>query len=233
MDAVILAAGKGERLNGIMPRFHKPLMVVNGMPLVRQATEAAFKSGAEQVVVVVAPGNTQPISEVLEGFSNLKMVVQRHATGPGDGLVIGLELVRTDRALVLMGDNVLTVEDVRAVVAAEPFAVGVQSLPATDDAQRFTRYTSDGSWLEKVPYKGEGEDIVAGHITAWVGPITIDVNAARDALACLHKAFHHDGVEHPIGPYLNYISPNAKLVNVNSIDIGTPQAIIMEGTPGK
>jgi GTP:adenosylcobinamide-phosphate guanylyltransferase len=66
VDTVILAAGRGARLNGIAAPFHKPLLIVNGMPLIVQlvrAAHATFRGSDEtaRVVVVVAPENAQAI----------------------------------------------------------------------------------------------------------------------------------------------------------------------------
>lgn len=222
MDAVILAAGQGERLAGIMPRFHKPLLVVNGKPLVRTAVEHAIEAGASRIVVVVAPANAQPISEVL-GDLPAFMIVQRVARGPGDGLLHGLEVCSDIRTLVLMADNVMTLEDVQAVAQHPRFAIGVRKLPGTDDTARFTRKRGH-MWVEKVPITEHDLD-EDGNITAWVGPIVVESRRATEILA---KSLQIGGMggEVPIGPYLHALAPDAALVETTAVDIGTPDAIL-------
>lgn len=224
MDTVILAAGRGERLNGIMPSFWKPLLVVNGLPLIRQSVQLAHNVGSKRVVVVVAPTNAGPISEVLAGL-NAMFVVQREPRGPGSALHIGLELTRDNKVMVLMGDNVLTLKDVSAVAEAEPFGIGVQHLPPDSSVERFTRRTRNGIWVEKMRLAEQdvcGDDSSThGYVEAWVGPITIDANAARIALAPSHAPEE----EIPIGPFLNDLCPGAQRVQVSSIDVGTPETV--------
>ena len=53
MEAVILAAGRGQRMEGLARPFYKPLLEVNGMSLVAYAVEYASASGAQRVTVVV------------------------------------------------------------------------------------------------------------------------------------------------------------------------------------
>lgn len=223
MDAVILAAGKGERLAGIMPRYHKPLLVVNGRPLVRTAVEHAIAAGAGRIVVVVAPENAMVINEVL-GDLPAFMIVQRVARGPGDGLLHGLEVCLDSRALVLMGDNVLTFEDVRDVAQHPRLAVGVRKVFGNDEAARFTRLRTDNTWVEKIPIDPELDLDSNGDITAWVGPITVDTVRAKRVLI---KSLQFGGLqgEVPIGPYLHAISPDAALVTTTAVDIGTPEAV--------
>lgn len=226
MDTIILAAGRGERLNGIVAKYHKPLVLVDGQPLVRRAAQLALDVTDGSVVVVVAPQNAAVIAEVLEGVP-AQMIVQREPTGPGDGLLVGLKITRSSKVLVLLGDNVLNADDVRNVVNAEPYGVGSQRIPASQDAERYTRRRSDG-WVEKEPILAV--DIVdkiddVSMIDVWVGPLTIDAHAAREALPTMYKAFHSRG-ERPIGPYLDYLSPAAQLIPVKSEDIGTPEAVI-------
>lgn len=230
MDTIILAAGRGERLNGIVAKYHKPLVLVDGQPLVRRAAQLALNEANGDVVVVVAPQNASVIAEVLEGLP-AQMIVQRYPTGPGDGLLIGLKVTRTDKVLILLGDNVLADEDVRNVCAAEPYGVGIQRIKISDDAVRYTRRRGDG-WVEKEPIADfdrvpDPDDpcVLIDMIDVWVGPLTIDAHAAREALPTMYRAFHGNG-ERPIGPYLDYLSPAAQLVPVSSEDIGTPEAVI-------
>jgi CTP:molybdopterin cytidylyltransferase MocA len=71
IDIIILAAGRGSRLAGVMPPYMKPLMTVNGesilVKLIKEATAAVFNVTAsdDRVTVVTAPENTMPIAHLL------------------------------------------------------------------------------------------------------------------------------------------------------------------------
>ena len=42
MDVVVLAAGKNERLEGVVAPYHKPLIVLNGRPLIKSLVIDAY-----------------------------------------------------------------------------------------------------------------------------------------------------------------------------------------------
>lgn len=202
-----------------MPPFWKPLLVVNGEPLIRRAVDMAMRSGAIRVVVVVAPENALPISQVLDGLP-IYIIVQPRPSGPGHALLLGVELCQDDRVLVLMGDNVTTPIDLQKVVKADDYAIGVQQMPASAETERFTRRKVNGTgWVEKTPI-----GISETEITAWVGPFTASVAGIKRILTSSHAKT--DG-ELAIGPYLDDMSPGAKLVQINSIDVGTPATVSM------
>jgi bifunctional N-acetylglucosamine-1-phosphate-uridyltransferase/glucosamine-1-phosphate-acetyltransferase GlmU-like protein len=221
VDTVILAAGKGERLNGIAAPYHKPLLPVNGKPLVRNAVEIALQVTGCTPIVVVAPENALPIAQILEG-EDAGMIVQRRANGPGHALMCGMQLVKSRHVLVLMGDNVLTFDDVDRV-AKEQSAVGVQQVDP-EDAERFTRVRTGGNWVEKVPITDEDINMVTGKVTCWVGPLKLETDITRNALA--RSALVQKEV--PLGPpVLNAHQTEEhrlQLIAVDTYDIGVPEA---------
>jgi hypothetical protein len=214
VDAVILAAGRGERLNGYTAPYHKPLLVVNGMPLINQAVDHALEV-VQRVVVVVAPENAAPISQVL-GDRVVRMVVQRVPDGPNRALAIGAELCVTNRILVLMADNLLRHRDVEQCVVKEEEAavIGIERVPI-DVAGRFTWRDKDGRWREgHAPEPHEvwgqmGEDLVV----VWCGPLVVYRGLIEPA-------------ERMIGPYLNrLVGKNPRLVECETFDIGVPEML--------
>lgn len=218
MDTVILAAGRGDRLSGITPPFHKPLLVINGQPLVKQAVERGVQAAAGYVTVVVAPENAAPISAVL-GDRNVRMVVQRTPTGPGNALCLGLLLCRPGRVLVLMGDNITSFDDIKRCVDAGGYSIGVQAVTA-EEALRFTWRDQHGAWREKEAPTDADADPGSGMFTAWVGPLVID----RDAALTVYRDYYASD----IGPHLNDLRPDTAsvtLVPVSTLDIGVPEAL--------
>lgn len=229
MQAVILAAGKGSRLDGIAAPYHKPLLVVNGKSLIVSAVQRATHATSKPPIVVVAPENALPIAQVLNG-TWFKMIVQTRPTGPGDALLTGLDLVTDDDALVLMGDNVFVHDDVINVATAPAgkIAVGVQELPL-EAIERFTRIRERDElchWVEKVP--PNDEDVVNLEEStglAWVGPLRLPTGATRSELETLER--NEDG-ERPLGPVLSFLSgrlEDFELVPVSTYDIGIPEAL--------
>ena len=226
MDAVILAAGRGSRVEGLVPPFFKPMMVVNGRPLISSAISEADRIGSTRIIVVAAPENAAALSHYLPSEGPLRMVVQFRPTGPGDGVLLGLDLVRSSHVLVLMGDNVFGPSDVSSVAKGWHLAgssnaeganavVGVRHL---EDPTAFTRQRSNGTWVEKV--EKSPDDFTAGRSKCWVGPIAAKTEKLQDAI--LHQSRDAAG-ERAIGPALNRLEKVAT-VRVETYDIGVPEA---------
>ena len=214
MDCVILAAGKGSRLDGITAPYHKPLLVVNGKSLIAHAVDHAL-AYCRKVIVVVAPENALPISQVL-GERHVKMIVQRRPGGPGAALRLALGLVTSSHVLVLMADNLFGPDDIADVVGTDTHssAVGVTPVDA-ELARRLTWRRTDGTWFEKVaPTPEDGTSVLA-----WVGPLKLDVVEIARAI----DSWGEQG-ECPIDPLLNQCKID-KLVSVNTLDIGVPEAL--------
>jgi bifunctional N-acetylglucosamine-1-phosphate-uridyltransferase/glucosamine-1-phosphate-acetyltransferase GlmU-like protein len=228
VDSVILAAGRGSRLNGIAAPFHKPLMVVNGRPIIRQCVECAQSVTDGSVIVVAAPDNAAPIAHVLAGagLDNVDIIVQPKPLGPGHALLTGMKLVTSIECLVLLGDNILSCDDVQRVVHhAASNVVGVNRIPAAD-AERFTRlrqYAHGVSWVEKVEVTDDDLD-VDRFANCWVGPLKVDPAAIKPVLSHAFHEYVSNGRELPIGTFLNDINAY-DVVDVTSIDIGVPDAL--------
>lgn len=215
MDTVILAAGRGSRLGDLAPPFFKPLLIVDGEPLVRRIARTALDLSDGRVIVVAAPENTLPLCQVLEGIP-LDVVVQRQASGPGHALLTGLRLVTSTDVCVLLGDNVMSSADHREVACAPAPAVGVVELGA-EAAVRYTYLAPDGTWVEKQPVAG------VPTVPCWVGPLKLESGAIRRALENHIRDRRTSDGEVPLGPLLNS-QGRTTLVPVSSVDVGTPGA---------
>lgn len=226
MDAVILAGGRGTRVRDLVPAFHKPLLPIDGVPLVCRAVDLAHAAGVEWPVIVVAPENAEPISNALGSERDVLMVVQRWPNGPGHALMIGLNMrprpVGQERVLVLLSDNVSTVDDV-AAVASHMTAVGVKTMPRSGEVNRFTRL-ENGDWIEKVPVFPAGDPV-----ECWIGPFVGWRSNMENVLAVAYdERDRFGGGEMLIGPLLQSFMVHNKnvTVEVSSYDVGTLDAYL-------
>lgn len=230
MDTVILAAGRNERLNGLVPAGHKPLIIHSKLPLIAHAARqgiAALQEDGDRVIVVASPENAAVLHQVLD--PRIHMIVQRLPNGPGDALLTGLRLCGADEALILMGDNVTPDVDVEKVRDTFGNVVGV-SLTPIEGCERFTRWRSDGTWVEKVPVKPALDMWTMRddepHALVWLGPLKLRVLDVRRALLQYrdHDVATVPGGELPIGPTFNSL-PNVQRVPVTSVDLGVEEAL--------
>jgi len=222
VDAVILAGGRGQRVAGITKLFHKPLLEIEGEPLLLRAVRQARSLGVEVPVVVTSPAIATLVAQVL-GDVPANLIIQREPLGPGDALRVGLQVrnrsVGSYRVLVLLSDNYTSDADLTAVCSHE-VAVGVHTTPRTE-AQRFTWYDPDrGAWIEK-------KTIPDGSpVECWVGPFVGWRSKMERVMSRVCETRKFNGGEALIGPYLGEMTNETRTVRVevSSIDVGTVES---------
>jgi bifunctional UDP-N-acetylglucosamine pyrophosphorylase/glucosamine-1-phosphate N-acetyltransferase len=134
VDAIILAAGLGTRLRPHTLTTPKPLLPVQGRPIL-DWTLGALPPEVDRVVVVVHHLADQ-VEAYLRGqrhFAAWAAVKQEQPRGTGDALRACREQVRSERFLVLNGDDLFGAADLAALAACP---AGVLAHPV-DEPRRF------------------------------------------------------------------------------------------------
>src|ERR671925_164859 len=118
MDAIILAAGFGTRLRPHTLTTPKPLLPVRGRPIL-DWTLGALPASVDRVLVVV-----NYLAEQIDAYLALQQhlhdwiaVRQREPRGTGDAVRCCREHLRSDRFLVLNGDDLYGARDLAALAA--------------------------------------------------------------------------------------------------------------------
>lgn len=123
MDAVLLAAGLGTRLRPHTLTTPKPLLAVQGRPIL-DWTLGALPASVNRVVVVVHYLADQ-VEAYLRGqkhFAQWAVVPQGEPRGTGDALRRCREQIRSEKFLVINGDDLFGAADL-AELAACPAGV--------------------------------------------------------------------------------------------------------------
>lgn len=122
MDAIILAAGKGTRLRPHTNTMPKPLLPVQGRPILDWIIGAL--PPVERLVVVV-----NYLAEQIEDYLAKQMYVRNWATvrqaeprGTGDALMACRGKVTADKVMVLNGDDLIGRADL-AALATVPMGI--------------------------------------------------------------------------------------------------------------
>lgn len=222
MDAVILAAGKSERLTGVVAPYMKPLLVINGKPLIVDIAEKASRQCA-RIVIVVAPENALQITQIVPDDLDAHYVVQPRPKGPGDALKRALWSVSDRDTLLLLADNIVPELSAFHVEYGDfhkdDTVISVQPMVASE-ATRYTYFDGD-RWREKEPYV-----VPTATVHAWCGPVRF---RTKDMLRVLtHSPVVQNG-EELIGPQFNNFMQGQRRPVVDSYDIGTPE-MVMEVT---
>ncbi len=116
MDAVILAAGLGTRLRPHTLQTPKPLLPVQGRPILDWGL-AALPKAVDRVVVVVHY-LADHVEKYLQGqkhFSQWATVFQEKPQGTGDALRMCRDKLTSDRFMVVNGDDLYGAADLAAL----------------------------------------------------------------------------------------------------------------------
>jgi bifunctional UDP-N-acetylglucosamine pyrophosphorylase/glucosamine-1-phosphate N-acetyltransferase len=153
VDAIILAAGKGTRLRPHTLETPKPLLSVQGRPILDWIIGAL--PPVDRLVVVV-----NYLAEKIEGYlrtqahaRNWTTVRQAEPRGTGDALMSCKGVVTSDRVMVLNGDDLMGRADL-ARLAAVPMGILARPVDRPEDYGIIFR-NPDGT-LEKIVEKPKG-----------------------------------------------------------------------------
>ena len=154
MDAIILAAGKGTRLRPFTESTPKPLLEVQGRPILDWIIGAL--PPVDRLVVVV-----NYLAEQIEAYlakqahvRNWTTVRQAEPRGTGDALMSCRAAVASDRIMVLNGDDLIGRSDL-ARLAQVPMGILAHPVDTPESYGILFRKGKDGP-LEKVVEKPQG-----------------------------------------------------------------------------
>jgi NDP-sugar pyrophosphorylase family protein len=230
MDAVILAAGRNQRLKGLVAPYHKPLLVINGKPLIVSNFLSVCKLSSF-VTIVTAPENTMPICNILSQypeFNNAQVVVQPEARGPGEALFRALKCRVSDQTMIICADNLIPQEDVDMVAFSsttvpEDIIIGGRKIKDKNEASRFTRLDIKKNRL----IEGEEGGEFLGEYNCWLGPMVVPTTATynllRNVIQNQSKSASSDEIK--ISKNLNGLNRKYRFIEVNCLDIGVPEAL--------
>lgn len=117
MQAVILAAGKGLRLRPFTEQHPKPLIHINGKPLLEH-TLASLPDNISEIIIVVGYLGEQIIEHFGHSWHNkpIKYVQQTELLGTGDALLRAKDLLHT-KFLAINGDDLYTKADLTELLS--------------------------------------------------------------------------------------------------------------------
>jgi bifunctional UDP-N-acetylglucosamine pyrophosphorylase/glucosamine-1-phosphate N-acetyltransferase len=168
MDAIILAAGLGTRLRPHTLTTPKPLLPIRGRPILDWAL-GALPDTVDRVLVVVHYLAEQITAYLTsqKHFAHWQTVVQEQPRGTGDALRSCRPFLRSDRFLVLNGDDLYGAADL-AGLAGCPAGLLVHPV---DEPRRFgiAFLKADGT-LERLVEKPELDGTQLANTGAYVFP---------------------------------------------------------------
>lgn len=130
MQAIILASGRGTRMQPLTDLLPKPMLEVGGMTLIDHKLNA-LPSSIEEVILVVGYLGQLIRDKYGDSYRGIRIryVEQPELNGTGYATWLARPLI-SGRFLVLMGDDLYSREDIERCIAASDWSVLVERTEA-------------------------------------------------------------------------------------------------------
>jgi 2-C-methyl-D-erythritol 4-phosphate cytidylyltransferase/2-C-methyl-D-erythritol 2,4-cyclodiphosphate synthase len=180
-SALVVAAGSGSRAGGA-----KQWRALGGQPVVRWSVEALLDAGAEDVVVVIAPGSEAAAEAALAGLSGWRLASGGAARadsvrnglvtlgGPGERPVLIHDAARPLLSTAVIRRLLAALEDADGALPALPVA---DSLRRATDGLMSGAVDRDALWRAQTPQAFRYRTIVEAY-AAWPADETATDEAA-------------------------------------------------------
>ncbi len=167
MQALILAAGRGERLRPLTDFIPKPLLPIDGKPVILHILETLKSIGFREIIVTLGY-----LSEKIEDFleenkpSSLKIdyAYQERLLGSADAIVAARKKLKND-FLAMAADTVFREKDIRKIIqvfkeGSFQVVVGLKKVRREEIKERSTTKIDQNFFLQKIIEKPqEGEEL--------------------------------------------------------------------------
>jgi bifunctional UDP-N-acetylglucosamine pyrophosphorylase/glucosamine-1-phosphate N-acetyltransferase len=171
MDAIIMAAGLGTRLRPHTLTTPKPLLPVQGRPILDWAL-GSLPATVDRVLVVVnyLADQIEAYLRTQKHFAEWVTVRQEVPRGTGDAVRSCKERVRSDRVLVLNGDDLYGAADLAGLAGC---SAGVLCHPVDEPRKFGIAFLKPDGTLEKLVEKPDLDGRMLANTGAYLFPRAI------------------------------------------------------------
>jgi NDP-sugar pyrophosphorylase family protein len=165
MQGVILAAGKGSRLQPITLKRSKAMVPILGKPIVERVMEDLAANGVDDFILVVSPDDryiTRYFRRESEIEADVRFVYQPQRLGMANALLCAAPLI-TDDFILSACDNLISAEHVGRMIRAwrtppHPNAVLTLISVGPEWFGRTAFVEMDGPWVTRIVEKPSPEE---------------------------------------------------------------------------
>lgn len=154
MKCVILAAGKGERLEPLTAEMPKCMLPLAGKPIIEHILMAVKQAGVKEAVLVIGyKGET--IREYLSSRApglKIKYAVQKRQLGTGDALRATEHAAKLRDIIVLNGDTLLSRDSLGAILHSHSSAATIGTM-RVKDVSSYGTLSMNGKYVKKIVEK--------------------------------------------------------------------------------
>jgi glucose-1-phosphate thymidylyltransferase len=152
MQAIILAAGEGVRLRPYTQLIPKPLMTVNGIPLLTFHIDKLNSLGVpnEKIIIVVLHLKEEIIGFINRFHKGVKVVEQRGEKGTAAAVSYAKPLIEENEIIIVYGDTIFG-DDLKGFIKEEN-AIAVYEV---EDVSRFGKVIVENGYFKEIREKSE------------------------------------------------------------------------------
>lgn len=112
MEAIIIAGGKGTRLQSVIKEIPKPMAPINGRPFLEYLLDYLMRSGCSKVILSVGYKYNVIYDHFGEKYKELKLqyAVEKEPLGTGGGIKLALTKAEYENVIVLNGDSFFNID---------------------------------------------------------------------------------------------------------------------------
>lgn len=231
MKALILCAGYGKRMMPITMTTPKPLLPVNGRPLVLNIIDNIAGAGIEQITIISNQSHYEDYVRLLDGYPNKGVsVISNGVTRPEDALgAIGdmalaiSKIGMADDLLIIAGDSHLSFSLCGFVESHEKNGLDSVIVQKVDDIEYLKRLgVAELDCYGRIIGFEEKPEAPKSNMAAYAAYIF-----NKDTLPLIDKYLEHknqkDALGKIIGWILGYKTVMGFVPDGSFIDIGTPE----------
>jgi NDP-sugar pyrophosphorylase family protein len=152
MQAIVLAAGEGVRLRPYTQLIPKPLMTINGIPLLTFHIDKLNSLGIpnEKIIVVASHLKKEVIGFLNRFHKGVKVVEQGEKKGTAAAVSYAKHLINENEIVIVYGDTIFE-DDLKDFIKEEN-AIGVYEV---EDVSRFGKIIEENGFLKEIREKSE------------------------------------------------------------------------------
>jgi UDP-N-acetylglucosamine diphosphorylase / glucose-1-phosphate thymidylyltransferase / UDP-N-acetylgalactosamine diphosphorylase / glucosamine-1-phosphate N-acetyltransferase / galactosamine-1-phosphate N-acetyltransferase len=115
--AMLLAAGRGSRMGGLTEELPKPMLPLNGRPMIEHIVRRLQEAGLREILIVVGYRRELIKDHFRAGFSGVSFVVQELVEGTASAVKLGRDFAGIEPFLLTFGDIICDASNYSGIAA--------------------------------------------------------------------------------------------------------------------
>lgn len=221
MQALVLAAGQGKRLQPLTLTTPKAMLSANGKPMLQIILEQLKSVGVTDVVIVVHYLKEKITSHFGDGKKlgiNITYVDQKEMKGTGHAVLSAKEKITSSQFLTIAADSLFPTTHLDRLIKTQ--AEGIITVARVADGRRYGVIEHDGKHVRKIHEKPENPPSNLANFSIYKFPQKIFDECARLQPSKTGEYWLTDAINNLISKGTRF-----EFLETQVLDIGTPEQL--------